>query len=276
MRDLVEGASAAEMEMGAPAAADEYPIVVEELSKSYGTRAGVVEAARDVSFKVPRGKFVSMVGPSGCGKSTVLKIVAGLVPYDRGSVTVDGRPPEPGRPDCGIMFQSAVLLPWRTVLDNVLLPIETFGMDRDAGRVRAHELLETVGLAEFAKRYPWELSGGMQQRVSLARLLVFEPQILLLDEPFAALDEFTRERLNFELARLQEGWRRSVLYVTHNILESVILSDLVVVMKPRPGEVVDIVAVDLPRPRTPEMLDAPRTTELVGQIRQTLRSAAEL
>jgi NitT/TauT family transport system ATP-binding protein len=240
------------------------------VSKTYQTRGGAVEAVRGATFSARQGEFVALVGPSGCGKSTLLKIIAGLEPYEHGEVEVLGAPPRAGRRDCGIMLQSAVLFPWRTVLDNVLLPIEVFRLSKSESRTRALELLDTVGLTEFKDKYPWELSGGMQQRVSLARLLVFDPDALLMDEPFGALDEFTRERMNFEVTGLHERMDKLVVFVTHNILEAVLLSDKVVMMKPRPGEVVEIVDVDLPRPRGPQTLDNPRTTELVNHIRHVL------
>jgi NitT/TauT family transport system ATP-binding protein len=248
---------------------------IEGLSKTYKTRRGPVEAVRHASFEASAGEFISLVGPSGCGKSTVLKIIAGLEPYKHGIVEVGGRPAESGRHDVGIMLQSAVLFPWRTVLDNVMLPIEIFGGDKKAARVRACELLDLMGLAGFHDKYPWECSGGMQQRASLARLLVFDPDALLMDEPFGALDEFTRERMNFEVAGLHERLRKLVVFVTHNIHESVLLSDKVVVMKPRPGEVVEVVPIDLPRPRSAETLKDPRMTDLVNYIRELLVRHAE-
>ena len=168
------------------------------------------------------------------------------------------------------MFQAPVLLPWRTVLNNVLLPTEIFKLDREPATKRAHELLELVGLGGFEEKHPWELSGGMQQRASLARVLVADPDILLMDEPFSALDEFTRERLNLELARIHESFHRTVLYVTHNIEEAVFLSDRVVVMKPHPGEILEIVETKLPRPRKLEVLQEPGTLELVIKIRRML------
>ena len=222
---------------------------------------------RDVSFDVRAGEFISLVGPSGCGKSTILKMVAGLIPYEGGSIEVSGSPPRAGRREIGIMLQSPVLFPWRTVMNNVLLPIQVFRMDAAEGRRRAQEILDLVGLSGFEQKHPWELSGGMQQRVNLCRLLVFEPAVLLMDEPFAALDEFTRERLNNELASLHEQLHRSVLYVTHNIPEAVFLSDRIVVMGTQPGRVLGIIEVDLPRPRSIEILDSEPVVELVRGVR---------
>jgi NitT/TauT family transport system ATP-binding protein len=229
-----------------------------------------VEAVRDVSFDVRAGEFVSLVGPSGCGKSTILHIAAGLIDYDSGSIDVGGQPAKAGRREVGIMLQKPVLLPWRSVLDNVRLPAEMYGIGKAASRDRAGELLNMVGLEGFEDKHPWELSGGMQQRASLARTLLPDPAILLMDEPFAALDEFTRERLNGELARLHERLGRSVVYVTHNIQEAVFLSDRIVVLKTRPGEVLEILEVDLPRPRSLDMFNLPRTAELSAHIRRQL------
>jgi NitT/TauT family transport system ATP-binding protein len=245
-------------------------IDVDGLSKTYSSRKGEVEALRNVSLSVEPGEFVSLVGPSGCGKSTLLHIVGGLIPYTEGTIRVVGAPARAGRREIGMMLQRSVLLPWRNILKNVLLPTETFGIDSAVADARAKHFLELVGLGGFEDKHPWELSGGMQQRASLARLLVCEPEILLMDEPFAALDEFTRERLNVELTGLQESLGRTVLYVTHNIAEAVFLSDRVVVMKPRPGEVIDIVDVDLPRPRTLELLGEPRLSEIALDIRHKL------
>jgi NitT/TauT family transport system ATP-binding protein len=245
-------------------------IGVERLDKTYRTRAGAVEAVRHVDFDVHDGEFVSLVGPSGCGKSTLLHIVAGLIPYDSGTVHVGGQPVRAGRRDVGIMLQRPVLLPWRTVIANVLLPADVYALDGKESRDRAQQLLELVGLQGFEDKHAWELSGGMQQRASLARLLLPDPSILLMDEPFAALDEFTRERLNGELARLHERLGRSVLYVTHNIPEAVFLSDRVVVLKARPGEVLEIVDIDLPRPREIELVSNPRTAEISAHIRRML------
>jgi len=247
-----------------------HSISVADLHKTYDTRDGKVDAVRGATFDVQAGEFVSLVGPSGCGKSTILQICAGLVPPTSGTVQVGGVQARPGRREIGIMFQAPVLLPWRSVSANVLLPTEIFGMDKEPARKRALELLDLVGLKGFEDKQPWELSGGMQQRASLARVLVADPDILLMDEPFSALDEFTRERLNLELANIHETFGRTVLYVTHNIEEAVFLSDRVVVMKPHPGEILDIVETGLPRPRKLGVLQEASTIELVIKIRQML------
>jgi NitT/TauT family transport system ATP-binding protein len=245
-------------------------IEIDRLSKTYITRRSTVEALRNASFSVKPGEFVALVGPSGCGKSTLLHIASGLLDASEGEVTVAGRPAEAGRRDVGIMLQRPVLFPWRNVVANIMMPIDVFKLDKKEGRQRAQELIELVGLEGFEDTHSWELSGGMQQRVSLARLLVFEPQILLMDEPFAALDEFTRERLNSELAELHESLNRTVLYVTHNIQEAVFLADRVVVMKPRPGEILEVIDVPLPRPRHIEMVTQRETADLVADIRNML------
>ena len=259
-------------------------IAVSDLGKIYQTRHGAVEAVRRASFSVDRGEFVSLVGPSGCGKSTILHIVAGLLEFETGGVKVAGSPAKAGRRDVGIMLQRPVLFPWRTVTQNVLLPTQVFkiaarGEQRDAVRKRAADLIRLVGLEGFEEKYPWELSGGMQQRASLARLLVFEPEILLMDEPFAALDEFTRERLNSELARLHETLGRTVLYVTHNIQEAVWMADRVIVLSRRPGRVLEIVPVELKRPRTEAMQGEPAFVQAVeriwGLIKAQARAALE-
>jgi NitT/TauT family transport system ATP-binding protein len=254
----------------APVGGAKHSISVRDLDKTYETRDGKVDAVRNASFNVDDGEFVALVGPSGCGKSTLLQICAGLIPPTRGSVEVGGVQARPGRREVAIMFQAPVLLPWRSVISNVLLPTEIFNIDRGTATTRARELLELVGLGGFEEKYPWELSGGMQQRASLARTLVYEPDILLMDEPFSALDEFTRERLNLELSRIHESLGRTVLYVTHNIEEAVFLSDRVVVMKPHPGEIIEIVKTALPRPRRLEVLQEPATIELVIKIRRML------
>lgn len=245
-------------------------VEVSEVSKRFESDSGVHEALRNVSFKVENRQFVSLLGPSGCGKSTLLHIVAGLTAHDEGQVTVAGGPPKEGRRDVGIMMQKPVLLPWRSIIKNVLLPAEALKLDRAESRERALHLLEDVGLGGRADAKAWELSGGMQQRASLARLLLPDPDILLMDEPFAALDEFTRERLMDKVADLHERGSRSALYVTHNIPEAIVLSDRIVVMGPSPGSVLATVDVDLPRPRHSSMLYEARTGELAAEIRGIL------
>lgn len=245
-------------------------INIRNLSKSYQSRSGVVDALRDITLSVHDGEFVSLIGPSGCGKTTILNILSGLLPYDGGEVIVGGEPARAGRHDVGLMPQNATLLPWLSVLKNVLLPLTIFHKKDESAVRRAHALLEITGLTEFEDKYPWELSGGMQQRANLVRALVFEPRFLLMDEPFAALDEFTREKLTIELAGLHERENRTTVYVTHNIAEAVFLSDHVVVMRPRPAEVVEIVETHLPRPRSRYLIDDPQTARLVTHIRETL------
>lgn len=244
------------------------PVVeLTNVGKRYLTRSGPVDAIQEATFTVHAGEFLSLVGPSGCGKSTLLKIIAGLLPFDRGTVRVSGGPAKPGREEVGIMLQSAVLFPWRTVMENVLLPIEVFHKNQTAGRERARRILELVGLTNFADKYPRELSGGMQQRASLSRLLVYDPSLLLMDEPFGSLDEFTRLRLNVELAALHERLNKSVVFVTHNISEAVFLSDRVVAMSAHPGRVVRVIDVPLRRPRTQDMVDSPEMAACMREVR---------
>lgn len=249
-----------------PAAA----VRVESVTKTYRTKGDSIHAVESADLEINPGEFVSLVGPSGCGKSTLLKMIAGLETYDSGSIMINDEPASAGRRDTGIMLQSATMLPWRTVLENVLLPIQVMGLDMTAARARARELLALVDLEGFENRHAWELSGGMQQRASLARLLVFEPDILLMDEPFAALDEFTRERLDLELQDLQSSLGRTIVYVTHNVAEAVMLSDRIVVMTPRPGRIVDVLPVALPRPRNERVLSSPEALSLVSRIRSEL------
>ncbi|MBI1847341.1 MAG: ABC transporter ATP-binding protein [Candidatus Rokubacteria bacterium] len=233
-------------------------ITLAGVGMTYATASGPVEALRDITLGVRRGELVALVGPSGCGKSTLLRIVAGLRRATLGVVTVDGRPVSRPIPEVGMVFQAPVLLKWRRVLDNVLLPAELAGRDPSAHRGRAHALLELVGLGEFAAKYPTELSGGMQQRASLCRALLLDPPLLLMDEPFGALDAMTRDEMNLELlrvwgeARTGNGARKTILFVTHSISEAVFLADRVVVMTPRPGRIAKVLDVPLPRPRTVE------------------------
>jgi NitT/TauT family transport system ATP-binding protein len=241
------------------------------VSKRFTSDRGDVEALRDVDLDVPRGQFVSLLGPSGCGKSTLLRIIGGLQPASSGAVTVTGRQVSGPVPDVGFMFQSSLLLRWRRVLDNVLLPAEMAGLSRRDHAGRARELLAMVGLEEFHDRYPHELSGGMQQRVALCRALLLDQPILLMDEPFGALDAMTRDEMNLELARMVEGvsasgHTKTVVFVTHSIPEAVFLSDRIYVMSARPGQIDAAVDVPLPRPR-----DLPlRGTEEFGRLTMDL------
>jgi NitT/TauT family transport system ATP-binding protein len=246
--------------MGAPA------IALRDLGKTYATRDGLVPALDQVSLEVAEGEFVAVVGRSGCGKSTMLKIIAGLLPKSRGRVEVDGAEVTAPLRDAGIVFQAPTLLAWRSVLDNVLLPAEFLRLDRATARRRALELLELVGLQGFERRYPRELSGGMQQRVAISRALVHDPRMLLLDEPFGALDALTREEMNLELLRIWSERRKTSVLITHSIPEAVFLADRVVVMTPRPGRVAEIVPVALPRPRAAALRLSPPFAALVRRI----------
>jgi NitT/TauT family transport system ATP-binding protein len=241
-------------------------IELENVRKTYATRDGPVATLDGIGFSVGAQEFVSVLGPSGCGKTTVLKIIAGLVSASSGTLCVDGQPVSGPQRKIGIVFQVPALMRWRHALDNVLLPAEILGLDRQRHRERARELLALVGLSDFETRYPNELSGGMQQRVAIARALVHDPSILLLDEPFSALDMMTRNQLNVELLRIWSERRKTSLLITHSIPEAVFLSDRVVVLGPRPAKVLEIVPIDLPRPRVPEMRVSRPFVEIVDHI----------
>ena len=228
-------------------------IDVTGLCKTYSTRDGPIVTLDAVSFSVAAQEFVSVLGPSGCGKTTVLKVIAGLVPASDGQVQIEGIRVTGSQRKIGIVFQVPALMRWRTAIRNVMLPAEILGLDPVHSHRRAAELMKLVGLEDFATKYPNELSGGMQQRVAIARALVHDPSILLLDEPFSALDMMTRNQLNIELLRIWSERRKTSLLITHSIPEAVFLSDRVVVLGPRPANVLEIVPVPLPRPRTPEM-----------------------
>lgn len=246
-------------------------IRIQQLCKVYQARDGTeVEALQQVSFNVGRGEFVSIVGQSGCGKSTLLKILAGLLSKTSGTIAIEGQDIEGPRRDVGIMFQKPLLLDWRRVLDNVLLPVEIYQLNRQEYEDKARRLLSTAGLDGFLRKYPWELSGGMQQRVALCRALVAEPALLLMDEPFGALDTLTRQKMGFELLRLWDQWKSTVLFVTHDIDEAVMLSDKVLVMSPRPGRILEAFAVDLARPRKIFTKDTPEFIHFSSQIRRRL------
>jgi NitT/TauT family transport system ATP-binding protein len=242
-------------------------IVARNLAKRYETPRGVVLALDDVGFTIGEGEFVAIVGPSGCGKSTLLKILAGLLPRTSGQLELRGSSITGPRRDIGVVFQSPVLFPWRTVLENVLLPIDVQGLGRERNRARAFDLLALVGLGEFEHRYPSELSGGMQQRVAITRSLIHDPALLLMDEPFGALDAMTRESLNVELQRIWLARRETILFITHSIPEAVFLADRVIVMTPRPGRILDVVPVGMPRPRSLDVTSSPEFGALVKRIR---------
>jgi NitT/TauT family transport system ATP-binding protein len=230
-------------------------IVVADLEKTYATKARTpVRALGGISVEILAGEFVTIVGQSGCGKTTLLKILAGLLPRSSGTVRLRGQPVDGPSRDIGIVFQDPVLLPWRTVLDNVMLPVQVLKLDRDRFGERAHRLLGLVGLAGFEDKYPHELSGGMRQRVAIARALVHDPSLLLMDEPFGALDAMTREAMNLELLRIWQESGKTIVFITHSIPEAVFLADRVIVMSARPGRIQQIVDVDLPRPRDLDMM----------------------
>jgi NitT/TauT family transport system ATP-binding protein len=245
-------------------------IAVQNLYKIYETSGESLLALRNVDLSAYAGEFISCVGPSGCGKSTLLNIIGGLLGRTSGEVRFKGEEHNEPRREIGMMFQTPVLFDWRTILDNVLLPVEILGLEKATYRPRALELLELVGLKGFETAYPRQLSGGMQQRAALSRVLVYDPEVLLLDEPFGALDEFTRETMNLELLRIWHSTSKTVFFVTHNINEAVFLADRVVVMTPRPGQIAKILEVKLPRPRTREVMKLPAYAEKVFEVREVL------
>jgi len=257
------------MRAGPDAAGQPAPVIVSAESAGM-VFPGPVVALEGAVFEVRRGEFVALIGPSGCGKSTILRLVAGLIPRTSGSLRAFGAEVTGPRPEIGMMFQRPTLLEWKTALDNVLLPNTLNGRVRREDRARAVELLQLTGLHGFECAFPRQLSGGMQQRVALARLLNTGAELLLLDEPFGALDEFTRERLNLELLRIQAAMRATVMFVTHNIHEAVFLADRVFVMTPRPGRLAAEVAVPLPRPRAVEQTKSAAFNDTVFRIRDIL------
>lgn len=245
-------------------------VAVEGVQKVYETRTGdEVHALQRVDLRIEAGQFVSIVGPSGCGKSTLLTIVAGLVSCSEGTASIDGMPVRRSHREMAMVFQRDLLLKWRTVLDNIMLPVEIKGWKPADFRERAEGLMQQVGLQDFAEKYPDELSGGMRQRVAICRALVQQPRLLLMDEPFGALDALTREQISIDLLRLWQSTRNTVIFVTHSIDESVFLSDRVLVMSPRPGRVDLDLTIDLPRPRRFAMRSSPEFLDYVNNIRAT-------
>jgi NitT/TauT family transport system ATP-binding protein len=248
-------------------------IVLDGVSKTYGGK-GTFTALSRTDLALPVGQFISLLGPSGCGKTTALRLIAGLTPATTGTVRIGSDAVTQPRRDVGMVFQRPVLLPWRPVIDNVLLPTDVSRLPRKQVRSRARELLAMAGLSGFETKYPGQLSGGMQQRVAICRALMLEPQILLMDEPFGALDALTREHMGVELLRIWQQVNSTVLFVTHSIPEAVFLSDRVIVMSARPGRVIADLTIDLPRPRTVSMLSEPRLTEISGDIRGLVEGSA--
>jgi NitT/TauT family transport system ATP-binding protein len=247
-------------------------IQADHVTMVYATRGERLQALADINLQIAEGELVSLIGPSGCGKSTLLRLIGDLIQPTSGTIEVRGKPATEARRhrDYGMVFQSPVLYDWRTVDRNVQLPLELMKVPKAERNRRSDELLGLVGLREFARRYPWELSGGMQQRVSIARALSFRPSILLMDEPFGALDEMTRERLNLELLNIWSQTGTTIVFVTHSIPEAVFLSDRVVIMTPRPGRIEHVVHVDLPRPRTAEVRESDAFFRCIAEIRSRL------
>ena len=246
-------------------------VKIEGLTKTFPR--GNVTALQGIDLSIEAGEFVSLIGPSGCGKSTLLRLIGNLVPPSSGTIEVNGKSAQQARldHDYGMVFQDSVLFDWRTVARNVSLPLELLGWNRARRKQRTEEMLKLVELQGFGDHYPWQLSGGMQMRVAIARALSFEPPLLLMDEPFGALDEMTRERLNIELLELWRRMESTIVFVTHSISEAVFLSTRVVVMSPRPGRVAGIVDIDLPQPRTTDTREDPHFFELVTEVRELLR-----
>jgi NitT/TauT family transport system ATP-binding protein len=256
--------------------ADQSPPVIEAkgVGLTFATNDGPVHALKDVDLVINKGDFVSFIGPSGCGKTTFLRAIAALETPTEGSLTVNGTSPEEARKSraYGYVFQAAGLYPWRTIGSNIRLPLEIMGFSKAEQRARVERVLELVDLGGFGKKYPWQLSGGMQQRASIARALAFDADILLMDEPFGALDEIVRDRLNEELLKLWARTEKTIGFVTHSIPEAVYLSTRIVVMSPRPGRITDVIESPLPRERPLEIRDSPEFIEIAHRVRDGLRA----
>ena len=257
---------------------DRHPVVsLAGVGKSFAIGSTTTVALSEIDLEIGSGEFVSLIGPSGCGKSTLLRTIGDLTPATSGVVMVNGKPAARARLDreYGMVFQAPLLFDWRTVAENVQLPLELLGQDRATRARRAEEMLELVDLTDFAAHHPYQLSGGMQQRVAIARALAFSPSLLLMDEPFGALDEMTRERMNAELLHIWTRTGITVVFVTHSIPEAVFLSSRVAVMSARPGRITHVVEVDLERPRDLATRESPRYFELITEVREALRSGEE-
>ncbi len=249
-------------------------IEIEKLNLVFQTADTPVHALSDIDLTVNAGDFVSFIGPSGCGKTTLMRVIADLEKPTGGHISVNGMTPEEARQKraYGYVFQAPALYPWRTVEKNIMLPLEIMGLSREEQKARAARNLAMVNLEGFEKKFPWQLSGGMQQRVSIARALSVDPDLLLMDEPFGALDEITRDHLNEQLLKLWDTTKKTVIFVTHSIPEAVFLSSKIVVMSPRPGKVIDIIESNLPRDRTLDIRETPEFLEISHRVREGLRS----
>jgi len=249
-------------------------IDIRNLSLTFQTGDGPVYALADANLTIAKGEFVSLIGPSGCGKTTLLRVIADLEQPTSGSIAINGLAPHEARlkRQYGYVFQAPALYPWRTVEANVMLPLEVFGLPKAERRERARKHLDLVRLSGFAKKYPWQLSGGMQQRVSIARALSFEPELLLMDEPFGALDEIVRDQLNEQLVKLWNKTRKTVVFVTHSIPEAVFLSSRIVVMSPRPGRIIDVIDCDFGAERTLDIRESPEFLKVAHRVREGLRA----
>ncbi len=240
---------------------------------TYQTGEVSTEALRNISLTIASGEFVAIIGPSGCGKSSLLNLGLGLQKASQGSITIDDVEVTGPRRDVGVVFQAPVLLPWRRIIDNVLLPAAVLGMNRQKAKTTAHALLKTAGLEGFETKYPYELSGGMQQRVGIVRALLHDPDVLLMDEPFAALDALTRETMSLELQRIWMERKKTILFITHNLSEAVLLADRIIVMSARPGRIIEDIRNPAARPRTLEWLSSPEAVDLAHNIRKGLDSS---
>ena len=253
---------------------DNAIITAKDLNLRFETGDGPVVALKDVSLDVRKGEFVSFIGPSGCGKTTLLRVIAALETPNSGLLSVNGMSPEEARKNraYGYVFQAAGLYPWRNIAKNVRLPLEIMGFDKNEMDARVKKVLDLVDLSGFEKKYPWQLSGGMQQRVSIARALSFDANILLMDEPFGALDEIVRDYLNEQLLKLWHSTEKTICFVTHSIPEAVYLSTKIVVMSPRPGRIIDIIQSDLPDNRPLEIRDTKEFIDIAQRVREGLRA----
>lgn len=248
-------------------------ISIRDLNMVYTGRGTETVALKNANLEIKEGEFISLIGPSGCGKTTLLRLIADLIQPTSGEITVASKSPREAREsrEYGYVFQAPVLYDWRTVLKNVTLPLEIMNFSKAERKERAAELLEMVGLQDFHNQYPWQLSGGMQQRVSIARALAFDPKLLLMDEPFGALDEITREQMNHELLTIWQETRKTVVFVTHSIAEAVFLSSRIIVMTPRPGKIEQVIPVDLPYPRDNDTRESKEFFDLATEVRESLR-----